>query len=141
MDDNWKVWDDSPEYGDNFYQRSIDEKEEMESSKSAAKIVSTIIKDKDIVLDVGCGAGHYLASLDKRVETNFSYHGVDATEHYIELAKKAYNGKSTEYRDVPSFNQEDIFNLSESDGYADVVMCNNVLLHLPKIEKPISELW
>jgi len=141
MDNSWKVWDDLPELGENFYSRSIDEKDEMESSKSVSKIISEFVSDEDKILDIGCGAGHYLSSLDKKITKKFSYHGVDATENYLRLAKKAYEGKVTEFRDVPTFELGDIYNLPMADKYADIVMCNNVLLHLPKIQKPMEELW
>ena len=141
MNDTWKIWDDRDEYGKSFYLRSIGEKSEMESSKATAKIVKSLIQDNNKVLDIGCGGGHYLVSLDKTIDKKFSYHGIDATQSYIELAKKAFRDSSTEYRKEAIFEEGDIFNLPVPDGFADIVMCNNVLLHLPKIEKPVSELW
>jgi len=141
MSENWKIWDDNYEYGLNFYKRSIGEKDEMESSKASAKVINSIINDNDLVLDVGCGTGHYLVSIDKQVSRKFSYHGVDATKSYIELAEKAFSDSSSSFRDKPKFSVEDIFNISIKDNYADIVCCNNVLLHLPSIKKPMEELW
>ena len=61
---------------------------EMESSKALAKILKKQIFENDNVLDVGCGCGHYLKSLLSEIGVPFKYTGVDATNYYIELAKK-----------------------------------------------------
>jgi len=72
MNDTWKIWDDRDEYGKSFYLRSIGEKGEMESSKATAKIVKSLIQDNNKVLDIGCGGGHYLVSLDKTIAKSIS---------------------------------------------------------------------
>jgi len=143
MSQNWKVWDSNPEYGDTFYNRSIGSLPEMESSKCIAKYIKKIIRTGDKILDVGCGAGHYLVSLDKVLEIDFSYHGVDSTQYYIEQAKKAFlpDQNKNPRRKETVFNVADIYNLKLSDNFAQIVMCNNVLLHLPSIKQPLQELW
>ena len=88
MKENWRIWDNDKQYGDLFYKRAIGELPEMESSKALAKLASTFICENDKILDVGCGAGHYLRSLDKHIDVNFSYVGIDQTEYYIEKAKR-----------------------------------------------------
>ena len=141
--DSWRVWDREKGYGEMFYRRAVGKLSEMESSRAVAKHVEKLVKANDMILDVGCGGGHYLVSLDKRLRVPFSYCGIDATAHYIRLAKKAF-GKDVNHnplRTSCSFRVGDIFNLKLEDNYADVVMCNNVLLHLPSIEEPIRELW
>lgn len=140
-DSTWKIWNAEIEYGNVFFKRATAELPEMESSKAVAKIVESLILENDLILDVGCGAGHYLRSLLNRVTKPFKYHGVDATAHYIKLAKEAWQG-AIDHKKLLScdFQQGDIFNLDFGDRYADVVMCNNVLLHLPSVEKPIQEL-
>ena len=42
------------------------------------------------LLDVGCGAGHYLKSIKERLNKTVDYIGLDATKYYIDLAKKAF---------------------------------------------------
>lgn len=143
MTGNWRVWDSDKKYGELFYNRAIGKLSEMQSSQAAARHVAKLTKENDMILDVGCGAGHYLVSLDKLLKTPFSYYGIDATKYYIELASKAFTQYANENPLRQSFQFEvgDIFDLDLADGFADIVMCNNVLLHLPSIEKPIRELW
>jgi len=142
MEDDWKVWDKDKWYGDLFAKRATGELPEMESSKAVAKIISNIVKSNNTIIDVGCGAGHYLRSLVEQLKVDFNYWGIDRTEYYIKKGIEAL-GKvkiSKSKRINTKFSVGDIFNLDVEDSKADIVMCNNVLLHLPSIEKPISEL-
>jgi ubiquinone/menaquinone biosynthesis C-methylase UbiE len=118
-----------------YFKRAVGELPEMESSKAAAARVQKFIRPNDRIADVGCGAGHYLRSLRLRIDVPFTYTGVDATPSFLELARQAYAGD-----DGVSFQQGDIFGLPLEDAAFDIVMSNNVLLHLPSIEKPIREL-
>ncbi len=142
MIDNWRIWDKEKEYGDLFYKRAVGELPEMESSKALAKVVKELVEDDDLIIDVGCGSGHYLRSLDNKIEKNFRYNGIDQTAYYIERAGEAFSNDSNvnAKRLETKFSVGDIFNLPVQDNTAEIVMCNNVLLHLPSIEKPISEL-
>lgn len=133
--EKWQVWDQAANYGDTLYRRATGNLPEMESSKKMAKEIARVIRTGDSILDVGCGAGHYLPSLRARISEKFRYTGVDATEKYIELARKAFEGQ----RDV-EFQVANIFQLDLPDNRFDIVMCNNVLLHLPSIVKPLEEL-
>ncbi|WP_320035328.1 class I SAM-dependent methyltransferase [Halarcobacter sp.] len=140
MNDNWKVWDNMPEYGDNFHARITGEKNEMESSKSLAHLLQEIISKDDLILDVGCGAGHYLKSLDNILKKPFNYHGVDATNYYIKLANKAYSNFNLNTCRKKEFSISDIYELNIEDEYSNITICNNVLLHLPEIDKALAEL-
>jgi SAM-dependent methyltransferase len=80
-------------YGNLFIKRATGQLPEMESSKALAKIVAKYIKNNDNILDAGCGAGHYLRSLDKLIKKNFIYTGLDATAKHIDIAKKIFLNK------------------------------------------------
>jgi ubiquinone/menaquinone biosynthesis C-methylase UbiE len=137
--DQWRIWtsgDRSRHYGDMLYRRATGELPQMESAKAVAKRLAGIIKPGWSVLDVGCGAGHYLTSLRKVIDCKFFYQGVDATSDYIALARKAFGGE-----DDVSFEVADIYDLPFAEQSFDVVMCNNLLLHLPSIKLAISELY
>jgi len=139
-EERWKVqWRSvehgAGEYGELFYGRAVGGINEMESSKAAARRIAAILKEGETIFDVGCGAGHYLRSLRNLTNKPFYYHGIDATELYIEYARKAFSEQPN-----VAFDIGDIYALSSADKAADVTMCNNVLLHLPSVEKPIAEL-
>ncbi len=140
---NWRIWEKNKDYGKALYSRAVKQNPEMESSKAAARIVADILSKNDLILDAGCGAGHYLVSLDKTLSLPFSYYGIDSTCYYIDLARQAFlsEKKSNTLRISTDFKKGDIFNLPLQNNFADIVMCNNVFLHLPSIEKALSELW
>jgi ubiquinone/menaquinone biosynthesis C-methylase UbiE len=108
---------------------------EMESSKAAAHLLLEHIKPGNSILDVGCGAGHYLRSLRSIIKVPFTYTGVDVTPMFIEKANQAWE------KDLEStFQVADVYDLPFADSQFDIVMCNNMLYHLPSIVKPIAEL-
>lgn len=119
----WKIWDNWPGYGNILFKRATGELEEMKCAISVCRHVSDRYKPGMRLLDVGCGAGHYLRSLRQRVDPFMDYTGVDATSSYLDLAKKAFP-------DV-HFLSGDIHNLPVESNAFDIVMCNNLLLHLP----------
>lgn len=124
MNDKWKIWERNPAYGDLLYKRAIGDEQEMESSKVLCEIISRFYSPKMSVLDVGCGAGHYLLSLRERVDPNIKYYGIDATEYYVELANKAFS-------DRDMFSVGNIFDLKFDACAFDIVISSNVILHLP----------
>lgn len=132
--DVWRVWDRAKDYGDLLYQRAIGASEEMESSKALCKVLAPFYHKGMTLLDVGCGPGHYLLSLRTRLDEDIDYTGVDATEYYIELARKAFPTKAR-------FEVGDIFQLPFADSTYDVVINNNLIHHLPPPpSKAIKEL-
>jgi len=143
MDEHSKGWGNgkdwgafkTEEYARVLYKRATGELPEMECSKATAKILSTWVKDGDSILDVGCGVGHYLRSLSNRLTANFSYTGLDNSPFYIELAEKAFSNM-----DRATFCKGDIYQLPFPEKSFDIVMSNNVFLHLPSIERPLREL-
>lgn len=130
----WGVYK-TEEYAQVLYKRATGELPEMECSKATAKILATWVKDGDNILDVGCGVGHYLRSLSNSLTANFSYTGLDNSTFYIELAEKAFLN-----RDRATFCKGDIYQLPFPEKSFDIVMANNVFLHLPSIERPFREL-
>lgn len=134
--ENWRIWDKDAEYGHLLFKRAVGELPEMESSKATAKILNDLIGPSDRILDVGCGAGHYLKSLRRYIQTPFFYTGVDATAAYIKLAIEAWRDSER-----TSFQVADIFSLPFADDEYDIVMSCNLFLHLPSILLPLNELF
>ena len=133
--EQWRVWDSSTSYGEVLSKRASGMAPEMESSKAAARQLKGVLEPGNSLLDVGCGPGHYLRSLWNQGLTGFEYTGIDATEQYIDLGRKVF-------QDNPHvrFMQGDVVELPCEDSEYDVAMCNNVLLHMPSIARPLSEL-
>jgi ubiquinone/menaquinone biosynthesis C-methylase UbiE len=128
------------EYTDNknnaqvYYNRAIGKSPEMEVSKALAKIVKKIIKKNQKILDVGCACGHYYRSLRREISNNFFYTGVDPYKIFLDKAKLAWKNDPQ-----VKFIKGNIFNLPLKKDEFDITVCNNVLLHLPSIEKPLKE--
>lgn len=134
--ERWRrTWTNNAGYARIFYQRAVGELPEMESSKAAAALLKAHVRPGDRVLDVGCGGGHYLRSLRKVIRVPFSYTGVDATPLFIDTARRAWKGDPG-----AKFLVGDIFDLPFDDGDFDLVLCNNVLYHLPRLVRPMEEL-
>jgi ubiquinone/menaquinone biosynthesis C-methylase UbiE len=130
----WINWDEEKDYGDMFYKRAVGELPEMESSKAVSQLLKPIYQPSMSLLDVGCGVGHYLRSLRLHLDKDINYHGTDATAYYIELAKKAY-------KDDSLFTVGSVFDLPFENATFDIVMSNNLVMHLPpNLEKPFAEL-
>lgn len=118
-----------------YYNRAIGKSPEMEVSKALAKLVKKIISKDEKILDVGCACGHYYRSLKKKIKKNFFYTGVDPYSIFLKKAKLAWQKDKN-----VTFKKGNIFNIPFEKNKFDITICNNVLLHLPTIEKPISEL-
>jgi SAM-dependent methyltransferase len=73
--------------------------------------------------------------LNRTIKKNFTYTGVDPYDIFLDKAKKAWRN----YKNV-SFKKGNIFKLPFKNGEFDIVICNNVLLHIPNLIKPIKEL-
>lgn len=133
--ETWNSTTGAKAYGDLFFKRATGSLGEMESSKAAANRLSPLVKAGDTIADIGCGAGHYMVSLQKVLDVPFSYLGIDATEYYVNRGAEAF-------KETPrvSFQRGDIFDLPLDDRSVDITLCANVLLHLPSVSKPLSEL-
>jgi ubiquinone/menaquinone biosynthesis C-methylase UbiE len=138
MTDKWRqTWlgNVQDELHGTYYRRAIGELPEMESSKAVAARLNAVARPGDRILDVGCGVGHYLRSLSRILPFAFHYTGVDTNSRDIEIARKAFTSSPN-----ADFRTGDIYALPFPDASSDLVMSNNLLLHLPSIRKPMQEL-
>jgi len=86
-------------------------------------------------LDAGCGTGAHSIRLAKR---GFSVLAVDFSESILKKAE--LNFRSSGLLDNIKLQRENIISLSFSDGTFDYILCWGVLMHIPDLEKAISEL-
>jgi ubiquinone/menaquinone biosynthesis C-methylase UbiE len=120
---------------DIYYKRATGALPEMECSKALAQILANHVKSGQSILDVGCAVGHYYRSLKNQVKVEFKYTGVDPYPILIDKAKEAWADEKN-----VSFQLGNIFDLPFNDDSFDYIICNNVILHLSDIVKPIGEL-
>lgn len=88
-----------------------------------------------IFLDAGCGTCAHSIRLAKR---GFLVQAVDFSENILEKAKANVRAKAVETRII--IQREDILSFSFKDETFDYVLCWGVLMHIPDLEKAISEL-
>jgi SAM-dependent methyltransferase len=64
----------------------------MDCAAQGAELLAPYLTDKEkIVLDVGCGGGHFYHALRRR-NFNFSYYGLDSSPAMIEIAREVLLG-------------------------------------------------
>jgi ubiquinone/menaquinone biosynthesis C-methylase UbiE len=121
-------------YGRVLFDRAVGEADEMESARALCRILKPSYSPGMRVLDVGCGAGHYLRSFRERLDPDIEYTGIDASAHYIALARKAFPAEDR-------FLVGDAFDLRFDDRAFDIVVCVNVIPSLaPPPAAAIAEL-
>jgi ubiquinone/menaquinone biosynthesis C-methylase UbiE len=121
--DSAAIWQHDKAYEELLRNRAQGHAPEMQSAVATCHHLARFYKPGLSVFDVGCGSGHYLRSLRERLDPAVAYTGVDATKPYIALARHSFPG-------VPFF-LGDILSLPLADQSFDIVMCINVINHLP----------
>ncbi len=83
------------------------------------------------VLDVGCGAGHWLRTLAPHLNPSAKFHGIDRERSFIEMA--AQHTKAT-------FTLGRAEALPFEEGTFDLVTCQTLLIHVADVEAVIQEM-
>jgi len=123
-------------YGEINAERLAGTRQEKESSRAAARRLSSAIYPGARVLDVGCSAGHFSRTLLNRFGYNLHYTGVDIDTYALGLGREialaeAQGLKSYEFIEAPADK------LPFQDKQFDVLVSMNLLEHL---KNPISTL-
>lgn len=126
MEKGWEVWDDA--HTKNIIKHSWGRKGYDKRYLTPMYRKAACLIEGTSVLDVGCGLGQLISHLPKQV----SYIGIDNSSSMLQVARKRYP-------DYP-FVLGDVHSLSQF-GMRDTVIALNLLMHLPKIERPIVEMW
>ena len=87
-------------------------------------------------MDSGCGPGYHAVRLARR---GFHVCAVDFSESVLEMAKSKI--LSHGLQDSIRLQQENILSFTFEDQTFDYILCWGVLMHIPDIEKAISELY
>ena len=93
------------------------------------------LKEGEVVLDLGSGAGFDSFLAAAKVGKNGKVIGVDMTPEMVEKARD--NAKKNGVKNA-DFKLSDIENLPVSDNSVDVVICRSALHHLPDLVIPLS---
>ena len=88
------------------------------------------LQEKLVVVDAGCGEGHLIEKLHGRFP-NHAYIGLDATPVALEKARTR-----CPYGD---FRREDLTQLKLKSESVDVLICTEVLEHIPEYQQVIRE--
>jgi len=132
-ENDWRIWELDPSVEETLYKRATGELPEMESTKQVVELVKEVYKPGMKILDVGCGPGHYYKGL-RRLDESVKYTGLDATKPYIDFAKNIFSKTNA------NFIIGDILDITEEIGEFEIVICCNVILHLPDFRVPIRNL-
>jgi 2-polyprenyl-3-methyl-5-hydroxy-6-metoxy-1,4-benzoquinol methylase len=92
------------------------------------KTIYSLIEGKS-VLDVGCGLGHLFVLLK-----NINYLGIDSSKSMLTKARIFFP------KDKDRFKFGSVYDLSALPLF-DTVIANGLILHLPKSESAITQLW
>ncbi len=90
------------------------------------------------VVDVGCGLGHLGYTYWPYFGRGGKYFGVDVSPDLLGDAEKAAAGWAREGE--ASFQVGDAYDLPFPDDFADLAMCQTLLIHLDRPEKALGEM-
>lgn len=75
------------------YAEMYSSENEMLSAKSLSTLLLPFYKKNMHILDLCCGQGHYLASLQRRIDSDISYVGVDISEKACATGKEHFQSE------------------------------------------------
>ena len=127
------IWQHSAQVRELYARRARDEAEEMTCAAQAAELLAGFVRPGDSLLDAGCGSGYFFHSLRRR-NIALDYHGIDATEIFIEQGRTVLAAFGLPPDRLRTIRIEDF------RGAADHVLCMNVLSNIDNYHRPLERL-
>ncbi len=118
---------------DLYRRRARNQEVEMTCAAQAATMLAGISSPGQALLDVGCGSGWFVHSLQSR-GLDLEYWGVDATEPYVSLAHSELAAYGIPDEQVLHGRIEDL------SGSVDHVVCMNVLTNIDNWHRPLDSM-
>ena len=98
------------------------------------------LKKIKTAIDVGCGNGRHLKSLGFRL-SNAEIIGIDQSEVEINALKKEFQEHVCKNRNTYQFIRGDVRNIEIPDNSQDLVICSEVLEHVPNFREVLKECY
>lgn len=127
----WEIWD-KPGMAvniDNYWQGSEAEKEYV--TRKARQVKALMARPDTSILEVGCGTGLIYQALLHEIGSGMRYVGIDNSDAMLRIANRRFPRAS--------MMKGDAFNLKGET--ADIVICFEVLGHMPDCQVPLNELF
>lgn len=132
MNRDWQNWDvgQIAEKIDQYWLTDIDES--LHRDRLADLVALCIDKSQAKILEVGCGTGLIYQRLVPNLIPSSRYVGVDVSDKMLDIARRRFP--------EGQFLRGDGYELAFDNGAFDVVLCFEVLGHIPEIETFLGHL-
>jgi len=127
------VWEHSRALRELYARRARGVEPEMTCAAQAAELLEPMVTPGDSLLDVGCGAGHFVHSLQSR-GIDVQYFGIDASRTFVDIGREALAPFGVEPRQLEVMRIEDL------DATVDHIVCLNVLTNMDNVHRPLERL-
>lgn len=118
---------------DLYRRRARNEEVEMTCAAQAARILAEVSSPGQKIMDVGCGSGWFVHSLQSR-GLDLEYWGLDATGPFVRLAQTEIARYGIPRERILHGRIED------AEGSVDHVLCMNVLTNIDNWHRPLDRM-
>jgi ubiquinone/menaquinone biosynthesis C-methylase UbiE len=131
--ERYSVWEHSRALRELYTRRARDVEPEMTCAAQAAELLLPMVQPGETLLDVGCGAGHFVHSLRRR-NIDVQYFGIDASRMFIEIGRRELSAFGVDAK------QLEVMRLEDLDAEVDHIVCLNVLTNLDNFHRPLERM-
>lgn len=96
------------------------------------------LKDKSVLVDVGCGYGQIAFLLSKFMKKNAAIYGFDLEKEHIARAENLVESNKSQHQF--SFQVANAYAIPLEDNFSDITVCQTLLIHLKDPQQAIEEM-